>query len=104
MKVIMTSFLMLMSIIVLAQINYQLPPKEILDLADVKTPPLTIISRNNTYLLTLERPLYKSLEELAEPELRLAGLRINPENFNRSRGTYYSGLNVQMLKDGKTTL
>lgn len=41
--------------------------------------------------------MYKSLEELAEPELRLAGIRINPENFSQARGTYYTGLKIQHL-------
>lgn len=65
-----------------AQTNYQLPPAEILKLADVKAPTVTPISKSNQYMALLERSLYKSLEELAEPELKLAGLRINPENFS----------------------
>ncbi len=101
MKTLITIFLMLASIAIFAQTEYQLPPKEILELADVKTPPQNLISRNNTYLLTMERPLYKSLEELAEPELKLAGLRINPENFNRSRSTFYTSISIQKLADLK---
>jgi dipeptidyl aminopeptidase/acylaminoacyl peptidase len=102
MKTITLVILLIWSLSLIAQTNYQLPPKEILELADVKTPPQSMISKNNVYLLTLERPQYKSLEELAEPELRLAGLRINPENFNRSRSTYITAINIQTLKDGKT--
>ena len=52
-----------------AQTNYQLPPKPILDLADTKSPAQNAISKNNKYLASFERPLYKTLEELAEPEL-----------------------------------
>lgn len=52
-------------------------------------------------MLILERPLYKSVEELAEPELKLGGLRINPLNFNMSRSTYYTNLVIQKLSDGK---
>jgi len=81
----------------LAQTEYQLPPGEILQLADVKAPSQSFISRNNKYLALLDRSLYKTLEELSEPELKLAGLRINPENFSLSRGTYYSGLKIQHL-------
>lgn len=84
-----------------AQTNYQLPPKEILELADVKSPAQTLISRNNTYLVMLERPLYKSLEELAEPELKLAGLRMNPENFDVSRGSFYTQMELKVLSSGK---
>ena len=101
MKLTITVLTLLLVLHMDAQTNYQIPPKEILDLADVKRPPLTVISRNNVYLLSLERPFYNSLEELAEPELKLAGLRINSQNFNRSRGIFYTGLNIQTLKDGK---
>lgn len=84
-----------------AQVKYQLPPKEILDLADTKAPAANLISKSNKYLLQLERPLYKSLEELAEPEFRLAGLRINPENFNTARSTYYTSIKLFSLPDAK---
>lgn len=80
-----------------AQTNYQLPPAEILELADVKAPPTSVISRSNKYMAMLDRSLYKSLEELAAPELRLAGLRMNPENFSQSRSTYFTGLKIQHL-------
>lgn len=80
-----------------AQPDYQTPPAEILELADVKAPSQSSVSRDNKYLALLDRSLYKSLEELAEPELRLAGLRINPENFSISRGTYYTDLKIQFL-------
>lgn len=84
-----------------AQTNYQLPPKEIMELADITSPPQTIVSKKNTYLLLLERPLYKTLEELAEPELRLAGLRLNPENFDMARTTFYTGITLQVLATGQ---
>ena len=84
-----------------AQTKYQLPPKEILALADIKSPPLVIVSKSNKYLLMLERPLYKNLDELAETEVKLAGLRINPENFNVSRNTYYNSIKIQSVAETK---
>jgi dipeptidyl aminopeptidase/acylaminoacyl peptidase len=95
---------LLFQLVVVAQSDYQLPPAEILSLADVKRPPQTVMSRNNTYLLLLERPLYKSVEELAEPELKLGGLRLNPFCFNSSRGGYYTKLTIQKVKDGQTVV
>jgi dipeptidyl aminopeptidase/acylaminoacyl peptidase len=80
-----------------AQTNYQLPPASILELADVKAPSISVVSRSNKYLALLDRSLYKSLEELAEPELKLAGVRINSENFGLSRSAYYTGIKIQGL-------
>jgi dipeptidyl aminopeptidase/acylaminoacyl peptidase len=105
MKIYIALLLVVIRFSVFAQTNYQLPPSEIMALADVKRPPLSIVSRNNTYLLLLERPLYKSVEELAEPELKLGGLRMNPANFNASRGGYYSKITIQKMKDdGKSVV
>lgn len=101
MKKIILLAILSTSLLAFAQTNFQLPPKEIMELADVKTPPQTIVSRNNTYLLLIERPLYKTLEELAENELKLGGLRINPSNFNVSRSTYYTNFSIQLLNGGK---
>lgn len=84
---------------VFAQTTYQLPPKEILELADIKAPAQNLISPNNKYLIQLERPHYKTLEELAEPELKLAGLRINPDNFSQSRGNFFTSIKLFTLPD-----
>jgi dipeptidyl aminopeptidase/acylaminoacyl peptidase len=98
MRKILTSLLVLFCVIATqAQTTYKNPPAEIMALADVKRPPQPLISRNNTYLVLLERPLYKTVEELAEPELKLAGLRINPANFNVTRGTYYTSITLQKI-------
>jgi dipeptidyl aminopeptidase/acylaminoacyl peptidase len=82
-----------------AQLEYQSPPSSILNLAEAKTPAITALSRNNKYLAFIERPIYKSLEDLAEPEIKLAGLRFNPENFNSSRNTYFTSITIQTLKN-----
>jgi dipeptidyl aminopeptidase/acylaminoacyl peptidase len=94
---IIVAVLLLCSTHAFGQTDYQLPPKEILELADVKAPSVSFLSRDNKYLALLDRSLYKSLEELSEAELKLAGLRLNPENFSMSRGNYYTGLKIQEL-------
>ena len=82
---------------------FQLPPPPILALADVDLPPATLVDRNGRYLIHLKRPAYKTLSELAEPELRLAGLRINPRNHDRSRTSYMLGIEIQEIATGKRT-
>jgi dipeptidyl aminopeptidase/acylaminoacyl peptidase len=80
-----------------ADIAYQKPPKEILDLVDVDLPPLTIVDPANRFLIMLRRPTFKSLQELAQPELRLAGLRINPKSYDSARPSYTLGISIQEL-------
>ena len=82
---------------------FQLPPPAILALADVDLPPATLVDRKGRYLVHLKRPVYKTLSELAEPELRLAGLRINPRNYNRSRTSYMLEIEIQEIATGQRT-
>jgi dipeptidyl aminopeptidase/acylaminoacyl peptidase len=80
---------------------FQKPPQEILQLVDVQLPPATMVDRDARYLALLTRPGYRSLAELAEPELKLAGLRINPRNHNRSRGGYNTGVAIREIASGR---
>ncbi|MGK2857189.1 MAG: prolyl oligopeptidase family serine peptidase [Thermoanaerobaculia bacterium] len=84
-----------------SDVTYQKPPKEILELVDVKLPPLTFVDPANRYLVLLDRPGFKALEELAQPELRLAGLRINPRNHDRSPASYTIGMSIQEIASGR---
>lgn len=86
-----------------AQTNvvFQKPPKEILELVDIKQPPSTRVDPGNRYFVFLRRPSFKSLDELAQKEMRLAGLRINPANFDRARTSYSIELSVQLIGSGQ---
>ena len=75
--------------------TYQKPPKEILDLADVTLAPGVQIDSKGENMVLIYRDQYKSIAELSEEELRLAGLRINPITNIGSRTTYYTNLKVQ---------
>ena len=80
-----------------AQLSYQTPDKNILDLVDVSLAPSVVKNRDNTTLLFLSRPAYKSIAELSEKELRLGGLRVNPKTYSYSRATYYDNVEVMYL-------
>ncbi len=83
------------------EVAYQKPPKEILELADVELPPQTRVDPANQFLVMLKQPTFKSLGELAQTELRLAGLRINPKNHDSARPFYSLGLAIQDLATGR---
>ena len=62
------------------ELTYQLPPRAIVDIVDAPGNPFVIPSPDAGTLLVVERPALNSIAELAQPELRLAGLRINPRS------------------------
>jgi dipeptidyl aminopeptidase/acylaminoacyl peptidase len=81
--------------------DYKMPPKAIADLVDAPGTPGVSVSPNKKHILILERSSLPSIEELSQPELRLAGLRINPATNGRSRTRYYTGMIIQDMDSGK---
>ncbi|WP_287059252.1 hypothetical protein, partial [Algoriphagus sp.] len=61
-----------------SQTTYQTPPQAIADLVNAPSTPSVSFSKNGDWMMLLERADNPSIEELAQPELRIAGMRINP--------------------------
>lgn len=81
-------------------VTYQKPPKEILDIVDAPLAPTANFDYKNENIVLMHRQQYKSIAELSETELRLAGLRINPVTNIGSRTRYY--YNLSLMKVGST--
>lgn len=79
--------------------RYQLPPQAVIDMVDAPLIPQTLLSPNREWLLLLERPPLPSVADLAQPELRLAGLRINPRNNDQSRAAQTTGIKLVRIAD-----
>jgi dipeptidyl aminopeptidase/acylaminoacyl peptidase len=84
-----------------AQSGYQRPPEDIAKLVEAPITPLVTVSPDKTWMVLLEQSDYPSIEELSRPELRIAGQRINPDNFGPTRLTYTTGITFKNLKDLK---
>src|ERR1700758_3327244 len=83
-------------------ISYQVPPKEMADLLLAKPTPSVSTDSRAEWLLLIGRSSYPSVADLAMPELRIAGLRINPNNFAPSRQAFIDNLTLQNIKTGKS--
>jgi len=80
-----------------AQDPYQRPPAPILRILDAEPAPLVQLSPDRAWLLLMDRPALPHIEEVAAPELRLAGDRIDPRNDDRSRGPVFKGLRLRSV-------
>ncbi|MCB0477464.1 MAG: S9 family peptidase [Crocinitomicaceae bacterium] len=89
------SLLAFLTLIAQENTPYQKPSKEISDLALADTPPYPFFLKEKKKMVLLYRKKYKSIEELADKEIRLAGLRLNPDLKISSRQTYYYDLAIQ---------
>ncbi len=77
--------------------GYQVPIKIMADLVDAPRRPGAIISADRNWVALLHRPGAPEIEELAQVEETLAGLRINPAIFAPSRSTGYTGIELRSL-------
>ena len=107
----MKSKLLLLALVVLSALNlsaqnssYQKPPKDVLDVLNAAAIPQTSISPAKDKILLLEPLSYPSIAELAQPMLRLAGLRINPNTNGAHRQPYAVKLTLKNIADGKETV
>ncbi|MFN3998813.1 prolyl oligopeptidase family serine peptidase [Algoriphagus sp.] len=84
-----------------AQTTYQTPPKAISDLVNAPSTPSVVFSKNGDWMMLLERAGNPSIEDLAQEELRIAGLRINPATSGPSRSGSVENLKIKMTKGGE---
>ncbi|HHX31199.1 MAG TPA: S9 family peptidase [Bacteroidales bacterium] len=80
-------------------IMYQTPPSEILELVDIERAPIVRIDSKGEQMLFYYRSSFKSLHELNQPEVRLAGLRVNPVSNISSTITYYNDIRYKRIND-----
>ena len=79
---------------------YRTPSAPLAAVVDTPSPPVAVLSPDRKRLLLLDRPEAPSIAELAQPELKLAGLRVNPATNGRSREATYTGLSFQPIEGG----
>jgi dipeptidyl aminopeptidase/acylaminoacyl peptidase len=82
-------------------VSYQVPPKDIADLLLAKPTPAVRIDSKAEWMLLSERNSYPTVEELGQPENRIAGLRLNPNNFSPSRQAFVNNFTLKNIRTGK---
>ncbi|HRB27227.1 MAG TPA: prolyl oligopeptidase family serine peptidase [Niabella sp.] len=80
---------------------YQKPSAPILSLADYEPAPSISMDTKKNYMLLLYRNAYKTLEDLSQNEMRLAGLRINPVTNISTTTSYFNNIKLRKIKDVK---
>ncbi|PYP87657.1 MAG: prolyl oligopeptidase [Candidatus Angelobacter sp. Gp1-AA117] len=81
--------------------GYQKPPKPIPELLDAAPTPAVIPSPKSDYLLVADRMANPPIADLAQPMLRLAGIRINPITNGRHHPPRLNALHLIRVQDGK---
>lgn len=85
---------------VFAQDNtgYQTPPKPLADLVTAPpTPTVSVDSKGQWMLISERNTATTTIAELSQPELRIAGLRINPATNGPSRAVFVNNLKLRQV-------
>lgn len=77
--------------------QYQQPPKLMADMLLAKPTPAVSFDDKANWMLLSERNSYPTVEELGQPEARIAGMRINPNNFSLSRQTFINNFKLRKV-------
>jgi dipeptidyl aminopeptidase/acylaminoacyl peptidase len=75
-------------------VTYQRPPKAVASFVDAVPFPQANLGPDRATLLLITPIAFPSIAEVAEPELRLAGLRINPRNRAMARRVFAQRLEL----------
>ena len=80
--------------------GYREPPEAVTAIVDAPLTPAISLGPARDKMAVLEPRTLPSIAELAEPEKRLAGRRINPANRGPSRPGYYIAMEIQAVDGG----
>jgi dipeptidyl aminopeptidase/acylaminoacyl peptidase len=83
------------------QSGYKTPPAAVADMLLAKRPASVSVDNSGQWMVLQQTNSYVEMEELAAPELRIAGLRINPANFSPSRMSMAYAIRLKEIKTGK---
>lgn len=83
--------------------GYQTPPAALQAIVDAPRAPQLLLGPKRNLAALIQTPALPPITEVAQPELKLAGLRINPRTHATSRFTYGSDLWLQDLASGTGT-
>ncbi len=83
-----------------AAAGYRLPSAELQAVVDAPRAPALFLSPKRDLAAMVQTPALPSIAQVAQPELKLAGLRINPKTFSDSRFSFGSKLWLISTVDG----
>ncbi len=85
---------------VAAQTKYQKPPENILKVLEAPTTPNASVSPSGDFVLLYRSVPYPSIADMAQPMLRLAGLRINPMTSGQHNPAHFTDFILKHVPDG----
>lgn len=102
-KLFLITLVLLFPVFTAAQGSYKQPAKEIMDVLSAPAFPASSVSPSREKIALFEPLRYPPIAELAQPMLRIAGLRINPNTNGQHRQPYFVSIKLKNISDGVET-
>jgi hypothetical protein len=83
-----------------AQETYRKPPQAVLDVLAAPATPQSSLAPTRDRVMLVEGVRYPPISDVAQPMLRLAGLRINPATSSPHRAPYFVRMTLKSIADG----
>lgn len=80
--------------------QYQSPSADLMDLVNAPPSPAVLFTRNGDWMIIQQRQAMMDIADLAQPELRIGGLRINPATYSQSRIPFIVSLKLKQSRSG----
>ena len=84
-----------------AQAEYTMPPAALQAIVDAPRAPQLLLGPQRDVAGLMHLPSLPSIVEVAQPELKLAGIRINPRTYSMSRFSFGTNLSLMNVADAK---
>src|ERR1039457_4578682 len=97
------SMLLLPALLLFGAEPYRKPPQAVLDVLNAPATPALSLSPSHAYAIQGSPVRYPPIAELAQPMLRLAGLRINPKTNGLHNATFDGTLTLRKIPEGTET-
>ena len=94
------SLLVITTFVLAGETPYQKPPKEVLDVLNAPLTPVISVSPQHDYAILMQPVRYPAIAEVAQPMLRLAGIRIDSNTNGMHLAPNYTSFSIKRLSDG----
>jgi dipeptidyl aminopeptidase/acylaminoacyl peptidase len=95
-----TLLLVITPFVLAGETSYRKPPKEVLDVLNAPLTPVISVSPQHDYAILMQPVRYPSITEVAQPMLRLAGIRIDSNTNGMHLAPNYTSFSIRRLSDG----
>jgi dipeptidyl aminopeptidase/acylaminoacyl peptidase len=93
-------FLLAATVLLADDTFYRQPPKPVRDALTAPPTPIVSVSPQGDYAIFMQPVRYPPIAEVAQPMLRLAGIRIDSNTNGMHLAPYYTSYSIKRLSDG----